>query len=77
MKFWSKFHTEIWDSVLVEFSFATYDLRRVTKQKRSTAKVLIWSCFLPVESCINRGDGRPDVAAKLNPNPSPSCAVLI
>ena len=38
MKFWSKFHTEIWDRVLVEFSFATYDLRRVTKQKRSTAK---------------------------------------
>ena len=38
MKFWSKFHTEIWDSVLVEFSFATYDLRRVTKRPAEPAQ---------------------------------------
>ena len=38
MKFWSKFHTEIWDSVLVEFSFATYDLRLVTKRPAEPAQ---------------------------------------
>ena len=38
MKFWSKFHTEIWDRVLVEFSFATYDLRLVTKRPAKPAQ---------------------------------------